>query len=353
MDTKYHLERVKFSETLYEDNFSLPHRYVLIITNKCNLRCDFCFQRKKNIPGSLNVEDWESVIDQLPPYAWVTLTGGEPLFFKDFRRLFSYVSDRFPCNIISNGLLLNEELIDHLLEKENFKTLSISVDDTKNAIRGVKHNEWIQCEKKLKYFASHPVKKKFNTIFDTKTVVLDENAENLFDIFRYCTEELGADTHSFQFLKGSPLQHADFMSPIEKIFEPSFAVTYSKWKIILDQLEKVREYRPGDKRSYVHPKFINLRSNIKFEKKSVEYINNVRHDKNRFESCKAMWESVHINTEGEVFPCFAVSIGNIKHQTLNSIISSSINQRLRQVIKSEGSINACNRCGYLKPKSIA
>ena len=38
-------------------------------------------------------------------------------------------------------------------------------------------------------------------ILDAKTCVLDENAEDLLDIHKYCMEDLNCDTHSYQFLK--------------------------------------------------------------------------------------------------------------------------------------------------------
>jgi hypothetical protein len=351
MDTTYYLERKKYASLLSGDNHSLPHRYVLIVTNKCNLRCSFCFQEKKYIPGSLNLNDWVNVIDQLPPYAWVTLTGGEPLFFKEFKRLFSYVTKKFPCNIISNGLLLDEDLVDFLCSHDNFRALSVSIDDQMNSVRGVKPADWRRTESVLRYLSGNRQKLARNIIFDTKTVVLDSNASDLFDIFRYCTEDLGADTHSFQFLKGSGLQHADLMSPFERVHEVAPAPTYSNWGIIVEQLNKVREYKAErDKRSYVHPKFVDLRSPNKIIESEVRYINSEFHEERRFMPCKALWESVHINTEGEVFPCLAISIGNIKRATLQEIIDSDANQRFRALIKERGSVSTCNRCGYLLPR---
>ena len=71
----------------------------------------------------------------------------------------------------------------------------------------------------LKYFQkrklelNHP-----SCILDSKTVVLDENAADLLEIHQYCIEDLKCDTHSFQFLKGSPIQHSGLMFKLEKIY---------------------------------------------------------------------------------------------------------------------------------------
>ncbi len=349
-DTDYHTERQTFAEILYTNEESLPHRYVFVLTNKCNLRCTFCFQEKKALPNAMTAGDWRKLIDQLPPYAWVTLTGGEPLFFPEFREIFSYIASKFKCNIISNGLLLTTELIDFLLEHKNFKTLSISVDNIGNTVRDVKEDQWKHAEEMMRYFKSVRDNTPSKAILDAKTVVLDSNSSDLLEIHRYCTEKLGCDTHSFQLLKGSPLQHADIMFPVEDIYKKSFAPTYGKWATILEQFNKIKMHmKTAGSRCYVHPKIINLEDDSQVADSRLNYINVVRHDRKKFEPCKAMWESVHINADGEIFPCMAISIGNIKQSSLAEIISGDKNKLLRNEIKSLGTVEGCNRCGYLKP----
>ena len=349
-NTDYHNERQTFADVLYSNDQSLPHRYVFVLTNKCNLRCSFCFQEKKALPNAMTAADWRKLIDQLPPYAWVTLTGGEPLFFPEFREIFSYIASKFKCNIISNGLLLTTDLIDFLLTHENFKTLSISVDNIGNTVRDVKEDQWEHVEQMMQYFKSKRDGSPSGAILDAKTVVLDSNSADLLAIHKYCTEKLLCDTHSFQLLKGSPLQHADIMFPFDDMYKKSFAPTYSKWTTILDQLNKIKHHmKDVGSRCYVHPKIINLEVDSEVADAKLNYINIERHDPKRFEPCKAMWESVHVNADGEIFPCMAISIGNAKQASLAEIISGEKNKLLRSQIKSLGTVEGCNRCGYLKP----
>ena len=78
--------------------------------------------------------------------------------------------------------------------------------------------KWKHVEKMMLYFQKR--KKELNNsecILDSKTVILDENASELLDIHKYCVEDLQCDTHAFQFLKGSPIQHSDLMFKLEKI----------------------------------------------------------------------------------------------------------------------------------------
>ena len=55
--------------------------------------------------------------------------------------------EKFEVNIITNGILLTEELIDFMLQFENFKVLSVSIDNRNNSIRKIanlKEKNWDQ-----------------------------------------------------------------------------------------------------------------------------------------------------------------------------------------------------------------
>ena len=53
-----------------------------VLTNLCNLACDFCFQDRKKQKNAMTKDDWINLTNQLPEYARVTLTGGEPLVLR-------------------------------------------------------------------------------------------------------------------------------------------------------------------------------------------------------------------------------------------------------------------------------
>ena len=60
-ETDYYLKRQQKSKEKYINDDIFPHRYVLVLTNKCNLRCSFCFQDKSHLPGSLDYEGWKKL----------------------------------------------------------------------------------------------------------------------------------------------------------------------------------------------------------------------------------------------------------------------------------------------------
>lgn len=351
-DTEYHLERAEYAKKLYDNPDMLPHRYVFVLTNRCNLRCSFCFQHKDKIDG-LGPEDWLQVVEQLPDYAWVTLTGGEPFLYEGFEEIFKRVTENHRCNIISNGLLLSEPIIDMLLSSPRFRVLSISVDDIGNRVRGVSPGKWANAEKMMQNFSARAAVERPEVVFDIKTMILDENAEGLFDIHRYCVEVLGCTTHAFQLLKGSPIQYSDRMYPWESLHEVYLAAVYKNFETIKNQLEQVRQYDLAAGYScYIHPKVCDLNGNIPIEETAIDCVNAAQHEAASYWECKFPWESLHINFDGNVFPCLAVSLGNIKEKSLAEIVQGDVLKRLKEELHCYGTLPACNRCGNLISRSI-
>ena len=142
--------------------------------------------------------------------------------------------------------------------------------------------------------------------------MLDENAKDLLNIHKYCTEELQCDTHAFQFLKGSPIQHSDVMFEYNKIFEKSIAPVYKNWKIIIEQLQKVKEYnKKNNKTAFLHPALASVADDD--QKINMDYFNEPGHNKKYYKPCVAPWGTAHINVDGTFFPCLAVDMGNVKN----------------------------------------
>lgn len=344
--TKFHTKHEAFTDLSYESNDLLPDRYVFVLTNQCNLRCDFCFQEKTKLETNLNLEDWLHLIDQLPEYARVTFTGGEPFMYEHFKEVFKKVAQKHSCNIISNGLLLTDDIIELLLSYENFEVLSISLEDKLNKNRNVPLQKWKNTEQQIKKFVQLKQKRNLKTLLDIKTVVLDENANTLFEMYEYAKNELQCDTHAFQFLKGSKLQHSDKMYDLGFIYEKSYAYIYKNFEIIKNELKKIASTRP--EKTFIHPKFFQLEEDI--ELSNIDIVNKTEINVKDFKPCKFPWSSVHINYDGNLYPCLSVSMGNIKNETLEDIIFGPKFKEFKRVLKNDGIVQGCNRCGWLRLK---
>ncbi len=352
---KFYSDLRNFGEQAYKTDNILPRRYVFVLTNLCNLACDYCFQVRKKLPGAMTAEDWIAFSKQLPPYARVTFTGGEPLVFNGFDKVFKEVASKFECNMICNGLRLTEKKIDYLLSFKNFKVLSISIDSVNNTVRKIANKnsdkwdkEWLHTENMCNYFKKKRDELNSDCKLDAKTVILDDYAHELLDIHKYCIEKLGFDTHVFTFMKGSPVQNADYPFEFNNIFKQNDAYVYKNFDVIKEQLELIKKYNQEKNISaFLNPKVISLNDDEEIPE-SLNLMNNLRHDKKKFQPCKWPWTSMHINADGEVFPCLSISTGNVKKNTLKEIYFGEKYKKFRKTIKDSGTVASCNRCCYLK-----
>ena len=352
-DTQYHKSRVIRREKSYKTD-GLPSRYVFVLTNKCNLSCSFCFQDRKKLPNSMDFNDWVDLSNKLPRGSHVTLTGGEPLAFKNFDNILKHIADRHTVNIICNGVLLTEKVVDLLCSIQNVRVLSISVDTIGNVNRGVTAEQYDKMKRVLGYFHSRRRELNSEIIFDTKTVVTDQDSYCLFDIYKHCIETLKADTHSFQFLKGSPIQHSDKMFEYGAIFDEPAPHVYQTVSTIAHEFEKVRDYCiKNGTRCFSHPKFIDFSDKHQnYEQIINERINKFKFEPSDYKACKAPWESVHINADGAVFPCLAVSFGDARqNDDMNKLFNQPVAKNFRNELRNCGTFQACHRCGYLEPRS--
>ena len=94
----------------------------------------------------------------------------------------------------------------------------------------------------------------------------------------------------------------------------------------------------------------NWNSENKIDEKYAKFLVKIDHDPTEFLTCKAPWASVHINTNGSLFPCMAIEMGNVKRQTIPAIIFGEKYQNFKESIFKNKTTEGCNRCGYLTPK---
>lgn len=128
-------------KTINHINF-YTNSLTLILTDKCNLNCIYCFENNKNEPEkkeSMTLETAKNAIDTLFKYSLkedplnILFFGGEPLLkIKTINQLFYYSLDKAYANnkqihftITTNGTLLNENNIKFLNKTKMSVLLSI------------------------------------------------------------------------------------------------------------------------------------------------------------------------------------------------------------------------------------
>ncbi|MEO0205347.1 MAG: radical SAM protein [candidate division WOR-3 bacterium] len=118
------------------------------ITNFCNLRCFHCYQDEFTSRDDLKLSDIERIVNRISDTLrdWeiaINITGGEPLLYPDIFKVLGLLEDTANVkriNIITNGLVLNDDVIKKLNHMRKIKELKISLEggdiETNNRIRG-------------------------------------------------------------------------------------------------------------------------------------------------------------------------------------------------------------------------
>ncbi len=104
----------------------------LLLTNRCNMKCAYCFVDQTRPRRELTEQEWLSLIDELARRGAqaVCLMGGEPLLVPFFGALVDRIRERgMLCEAVSNGLLVPRE-IDQIRKLDS---LLISLDGAPKA----------------------------------------------------------------------------------------------------------------------------------------------------------------------------------------------------------------------------
>jgi len=127
----------------------IPESVIWFLTERCNLTCGHCFVSHKGrvYRNEMNYDQIKSIIDSFQgSLKKISFTGGEPLIFKDFSKVFLYASSLAQMNelhVSTNGML-NDKLFSTLGECNNDQvqySIQSSIDgpeEIHNKIRGNK-----------------------------------------------------------------------------------------------------------------------------------------------------------------------------------------------------------------------
>lgn len=113
--------------------------YVIHLTNRCNLKCKYCYEKKNN--NDIEFENIKNIVNkeisQKSRFVNINFYGGEPLLRKDLIiKTIDYIKDRkketksetkFVFGITTNGTLLDKDFIKYM-KNNNFVSVGYSFD---------------------------------------------------------------------------------------------------------------------------------------------------------------------------------------------------------------------------------
>lgn len=350
--------REKYADISYRSRSGLaiiPLRYFFELTYRCNLCCPYCYVGEERKKDELSTDEWKNVIKQIPFYSIVTLVGGEPLVRKDFSEILYAVSKKTfgKVNTVTNGILMDENIIEDFI-RSNMVLLSVSLDGygenhDKNRAKG---GIWNKIIKNLENLQERKrVLKKTRPMVDIKTIVLENNLDDLPKLYKMCSE-MNFDFLSISFLRNNNLKQN---SNLRDVFGEEFWQT--KYPIEpyfdLEHFEEVyKEIKSLSKNSRVKirfsPKFDGgdeLGKIKQFYKtgpgKEITEI---------YEPCKYPFSNMMINPEGFVYPCLSLKIGNVREHSLKEVYNLPKFRCFRKNLQCSGLFTSCQMCCELKVK---
>lgn len=112
--------------------------YIIHLTERCNLNCKYCYEKKKNT--DISFEDIKRLVDyeigRKEKYSTIVFYGGEPLLQKNIiKDTINYINSQkskteFYYGITTNGTLLDDDFIKYMKEN-NFINIGYSIDGMK------------------------------------------------------------------------------------------------------------------------------------------------------------------------------------------------------------------------------
>ena len=337
----------------------LPLRYFFELTHLCNLNCPYCYVGSDRVKEELSTKDWLKIIEQIPFYSFVTLVGGEPLIREDFCKILMAVSKKTlgKVNVVTNGVLIVNDIIEAFI-KSKMLLLCVSLDGW-----GEKHDKYRNKEgifdiilRNLEKLAQEVKDSKSNLMIDIKTIVLQDNLQDILKLYEYCTNK-GFDYLSISFLRNNNLkQNSKLYNAFDEVFyRPEYPIEsyfdLNEFEQVYLEIQKMKKYSKTKVR--FSPKFDNSNPQEELnliKKFFTEY--KIKDIEEIYKPCLYPFSNTIINPSGDVYPCLSYKMGNIKEQSLKEIINSPKYNCFRKNLKHSGVFSACQMCCELKVKDI-
>jgi len=349
---------------MLHDGYShYPETVDLFLTYRCNLRCKMCGQwgtsgtsgemSHEELKGELSFDEIDKIINDIKTFKPnVTLFGGEPLLYSNWKRVVSRIKEEgLRCNVITNGTLLERYAnavinlgVDEIIfsldgPREAHDEVRGANGTFDRAFRGLK----LMRDIKKKSGLNKPVVNISSTIFEINYNRLDE----LISI----AEELMASTITFHHLM---FLSKEMYSQHNKIFKDYYGMVCNDWKgFVRDSLpdidvglliRKIEEIKKKDSKVKIafYPNFTN--------EEIRRYYTEFDFDSSCYgKRCLSPWMVSYIFPDGSVRPCQSLNFtpGNIRKESFLKIWNNEKYVRFRKITKKEKRYPVCPRCTEL------
>jgi radical SAM protein with 4Fe4S-binding SPASM domain len=297
------------------------------VTNRCNLRCQHCYQDDFSKQNDLDWTGLKKVSDNIlttirgwNKTACIHLTGGEPLLKEELFPLLKDLDQQRvveELGIITNGLLINEEIVKKLSDFSKLAKIKISLDGadagTNDSIRQERTFERV-----IENLSLIKEVNRFEIIL--MFTVMRRNFKDLIPFIHLC-QNLGMD--------GLILERFIPLGRGRTIMDQ--VLKKEEWKELLETISDYFSIAEGDNPLLPYQAF-----QVNFKGKEPELLG---------APCVIGKDGLCVMPEGDVFPCrrFPVAIGNLLNDPLKTIWEKSeILEKLRRKENLKGKCGSCD-----------
>lgn len=297
-------------EACGERVLSAPLDVHIAITNKCNMKCLYCYANDSKFmkQKDMTLQQLISVVDKCfdANVFKISWSGGEPLYRHDIFDILKYTSEKgFKQSIITNGMLITNEVAKKL--KELDISVQISLHEITDEIF------WDKCEVL-----------KNNDIDMVLDVVMDEKLRgNVGSLIERC-HDIGIKNIKF--------------GPIIPIGAARNKIDLEKYKHdIIELLKEIEKYREDKIR--IVTQFDNRRYRKELQILGLREL-----------LCEGATTLLYIDNNGDVYPCPLLKeykrffAGNILEEEIDDIWQGEIMQNYRKI---DIDTTGCHGCGQI------
>ncbi|MBF0134695.1 MAG: radical SAM protein [Magnetococcales bacterium] len=337
-----------------------PLGFFFYITGRCNLDCNYCWQREDEQVADRKSGWVNSAARELPPAAWVAaveklprpcflgLSGGEATLAKSFPDIMAAATRRgIPTTVNTNAAALRPRQLEQMLAG-SLRNLSISLDgfaevhDSGRRIPGLFQRivQTIETYNRLRQGRS-------GVHLTIKSVLTDANVEQMLAFRQYCATTLHAETLNISLAKtGNHAQftlmhHEDARRVIQE--KPASLYPYSNPEKVAMLLERLlHDNRSSPCRVTLYPWMPHPDRIRYFLKQSGESV---------YQPCYLARAMVSVLPDGTVIPCLSLGLGNLGNYHYDIVELLRDNQPYRQFLEKMRQAErtlpaACNVCCF-------
>lgn len=322
---------------------ALPPFFVQIeVTHRCNLGCPMCYQKTKlSTNGEMTLEEIKQIIDQLPAWSVLSLTGGEPFIRDDFAAILEYGLKKKRSTLLTNASLVTDSHID-LMVRNKLLLMAVSIDGIGDNHDGIRKSAGLFDKAVETIMKIQEKKKALRTNFpliDIKTVIMKENLGQLTDILGLA-DNLSADfiTYSVPRLMDN-LYSAPYREDIREICGalPSYPrLEDGELELLTKQVSRIRKYSGKAKVRFYPANMLDERTLGKLYRQELSPQN--------FRACSLPWSRMSISPHGDVYPCLSYLVGNARRESLASIWNGPRFREFRKCLERKRLSNFCLGC---------